>query len=313
MEKKELEQSFDSFNNSYDSLEDEIKDLRNQQEQLKKERADFVDKNRSHIKKYLMPKPMAIYSLTNLTSFEYLFTKLTEKASDFIKDRFISNFKDDYPEHAEAMDKKFKYYSPSRGDMFEEFLLEIGMSEETDDYYLGRLGRLCCRSIKYVRTQTTSPVRKKVNGQHDHRDLWTWGSYPTSKCQLLDENFNVLETRRFEKMEVPINWIGERVYKTTPKDEKKTNVYLMFNNRDRLYKIGRSVKPKAREKTLQSSDPQLDMLFYYPATNHDESHLHKMFKDKRDRGEWFDLSAKDIQKMKSYLEEVKTGEPTLII
>lgn len=55
------------------------------------------------------------------------------------------------------------------------------------------------------------------------------------------------------------------------------------------------------------------MLFYYPATNHDESHLHKMFKDKRDRGEWFDLSAKDIQKMKSYLEEVKTGEPTLII
>jgi len=71
-------------------------------------------------------------------------------------------------------------------------------------------------------------------------------------------------------------------------------VYLMINDKTLRHKIGHSKTPRVRETTLQSEDPFVRMVAYWPGTVKDEKELHNMFAEKRFRGEWFDLSCDDI-------------------
>lgn len=68
--------------------------------------------------------------------------------------------------------------------------------------------------------------------------------------------------------------------------------YLMLDNNNGYIKIGRSINPKKRETTLQSEKPDITLLKICHCNI--ETKLHKMFKDKRVRGEWFSLSKEDI-------------------
>lgn len=70
-------------------------------------------------------------------------------------------------------------------------------------------------------------------------------------------------------------------------------IYLMSHTNG-LTKIGKSVDPKAREKTLQAEDPRLEMIFYHPGWYGLERRLHKIFADLRVRGEWFKLEDRHI-------------------
>lgn len=79
----------------------------------------------------------------------------------------------------------------------------------------------------------------------------------------------------------------------------KTYIYLMIDNSNGYYKIGRSIKPKKRERTLQSEKPTIDLLFYWSSYLIVETELHEYFADKRIRGEWFNLTDEDIQYIKS--------------
>ena len=75
----------------------------------------------------------------------------------------------------------------------------------------------------------------------------------------------------------------------------------MIDKNTGYYKIGRSVNPSIREKTLQSEKPTIEMLFNHDAEVKDEKELHNMFSEKRIRGEWFDLNGSDLCKIKDYL------------
>ena len=79
-----------------------------------------------------------------------------------------------------------------------------------------------------------------------------------------------------------------------------TKVYVMIDKNTGYYKIGRSINPEKREKTLQSEKPTIEMLFNHDARVKDEKELHDMFRDKRVRGEWFDLNGSDLNKIKEY-------------
>lgn len=70
-------------------------------------------------------------------------------------------------------------------------------------------------------------------------------------------------------------------------------VYLMRNNRHKFVKIGFSKQPKFREKTLQSEEPEIEIIRSHRGTIRDEKQLHLDYAKHRVRGEWFDLS--DIQ------------------
>ena len=128
-----------------------------------------------------------------------------------------------------------------------------------------------------------------------------------------------------EEVTLPYYFLEENVSKEEFVDDygkpaTACKVYVMYNNRDSLFKIGHTKKDsvKYRESTLQSSDPQVECVFYYPAQTKDESRLHKIFKDKRIKRkngsvtEWFDLSMKDLREVISYLEKNKTGQGVFV-
>ena len=92
----------------------------------------------------------------------------------------------------------------------------------------------------------------------------------------------------------------EKTKKKAPAVSKPKNgfVYLMQTGVHGYTKIGFSIKPKAREKTLQGEDPLLHMIFSMDGTMADERNWHLHFKSKRVRGEWFNLTRQDIEFIK---------------
>lgn len=76
---------------------------------------------------------------------------------------------------------------------------------------------------------------------------------------------------------------------TNPPPPKPVYVYAMQNSRNGYIKIGRSVNPACREKTLQGEDPDIKLIAKRKCNKEMEVALHRRFKDFRVRGEWFKL------------------------
>lgn len=95
----------------------------------------------------------------------------------------------------------------------------------------------------------------------------------------------------------PINYKSE---KSVKKIEAR-HVYIMIDEANSFYKIGRARNPKTRERTLQSEKPTIEMLFNFHCTDakSTEKVLHDKFKEKRVRGEWFKLDENDVNWIKS--------------
>jgi len=67
-----------------------------------------------------------------------------------------------------------------------------------------------------------------------------------------------------------------------------SKTYIMKDKSNGLYKIGKSIKPKIREKTLQGEKPTIEIVKIF---NSDiERDLHKRYVRQRVRGEWFKLT-----------------------
>jgi hypothetical protein len=79
----------------------------------------------------------------------------------------------------------------------------------------------------------------------------------------------------------------------------KSYIYLMRNIRSGKTKIGLSVNVRFREKTLQSEEPEVEVLFSCEGTRRDEIKLHSIFSEQRVRGEWFSLEDNDIEYIRS--------------
>ena len=84
-------------------------------------------------------------------------------------------------------------------------------------------------------------------------------------------------------------------------------VYLMLNRRNGYFKIGKSKSSrtlKNREKTLQSEEPDMIIVGLWIVKENYEKILHAEFKEKRLRGEWFNLDETDLDflhnKMKKF-------------
>ena len=69
---------------------------------------------------------------------------------------------------------------------------------------------------------------------------------------------------------------------------KPQKTYLIKDNNTGFYKIGKSINPKVREKTLQAEKPTYTRVKVWDKNI--ESELHKKYKDQRVRGEWFKLT-----------------------
>lgn len=80
-------------------------------------------------------------------------------------------------------------------------------------------------------------------------------------------------------------------------------IYIMEDLRNGAFKIGRSITPGKRERTLQSEVPEIVMRFSIPAEEFHEKILHDHFEEQNLRGEWFRLSNDDLVYVISYLKQ----------
>lgn len=80
----------------------------------------------------------------------------------------------------------------------------------------------------------------------------------------------------------------EKAYKHT-----KMKTYLMKDDNTGYTKIGKSLNPKKREYTLQSEKPTISL--FMTCDKLVERELHNLFAIKHIRGEWYNLSEKDIE------------------
>lgn len=72
----------------------------------------------------------------------------------------------------------------------------------------------------------------------------------------------------------------------------KQQTYLMRDENTGYVKIGVSINPKLRERTLQSQKPTVSL--FATVKGNIERKLHKTYADKKVRGEWFDLTQEEI-------------------
>ena len=81
-----------------------------------------------------------------------------------------------------------------------------------------------------------------------------------------------------------------------------TFVYIMEDTRKAVFKIGRSRTPGKREKTLQSEVPETKLRFSIPGEEVHEKQLQARFTHRRVRGEWFELTEKDLLEAVTFLK-----------
>ena len=79
------------------------------------------------------------------------------------------------------------------------------------------------------------------------------------------------------------------------KPAKKSKTYLMTDSATGFTKIGKANDCVARERTLQSEKPTISILAV--CENDVEVELHRRFKGKRLRGEWFNLTKGEIKEI----------------
>ena len=87
-------------------------------------------------------------------------------------------------------------------------------------------------------------------------------------------------------------------------ENKKMFLYIIKCNE--FYKIGISYEPYCRIDNMQTSNPfKLELIFKKQFNNvlKIEKELHKLFINKREIGEWFKLSEKDLLKIDRLLTQ----------
>lgn len=70
--------------------------------------------------------------------------------------------------------------------------------------------------------------------------------------------------------------------------KSKSKTYIMKDINTNLYKIGKSINPKHRERTLQCEKPTIKMIKIFQLDI--EKQLHEIYSKHRVRGEWFQLN-----------------------
>ena len=144
--------------------------------------------------------------------------------------------------------------------------------------------------------------RKKIAEAKGFFTFNEWGTEEYYRREDLDNHISYINYLiEFKKEPIVV-----RLSKT--KRGKETNIYLMVDHACGMHKIGRSKHIIQREKTLGARTPKIECLFSFEGFNEDEKELHLHFRDKRGRGEWFDLSDDDIKYIKNFKKLKKQRE-----
>ncbi len=95
------------------------------------------------------------------------------------------------------------------------------------------------------------------------------------------------------------------VHKAKDDKSKFNKIYILFDERNNLFKIGRSIKPSIRERTLQGEAPRIEMIACWVAPIEIEKELHEMYKETRCRGEWFSLDLVHLKEIDEHMKKFR--------
>lgn len=132
-------------------------------------------------------------------------------------------------------------------------------------------------------------------GECNNVDYYNFNVCPQVVQNLANDYLEVVKTEVEDYQ--PVLTRPKRTVSEAPQQE--CFVYLMVDTVNSYHKIGISNSPKYRESTLQSEKPSVELLVAkkFPTRQIAESiekALHQSYGSKRLRGEWFDLSEKDV-------------------
>lgn len=143
------------------------------------------------------------------------------------------------------------------------------------------------------------------DGILDDIDFPNWLDYcvPLSHTQYQIESaweeFSKVNKKCLDHTCVPGASPEQVLEKSTASPKRVGSVYLMQTDIHEFTKIGFSVEPRKREKTLQAEDPGLHLVAEFPNLSmKEEKDLHSQYADRRQRGEWFFLLPEDIERIK---------------
>lgn len=111
-----------------------------------------------------------------------------------------------------------------------------------------------------------------------------------------DNGGNLTEIWIHQKDCIPVHFITKEQH-DKKKEEKKRFTYLIKDMTNGYYKIGKSVNPIFREKTLRAEYPKIITII--TTEQNIETKLHKKYKEYRLRGEWFDIPDSLITELKN--------------
>ena len=138
-------------------------------------------------------------------------------------------------------------------------------------------------------------VKKIIKASEKYIKLW-------KQSEIDSYNKALLEIRLKENNDTKKYREREKIRKQ--EREEKRFIYLILNKRNGLYKIGLSINPITREKTLQSEEPEIEVIYTYKGGFKIEKEIHNTFKDKRVRGEWFKLKSEDLELLNNILTKL---------
>lgn len=146
--------------------------------------------------------------------------------------------------------------------------------------------RSCCEMLDYL---TIDPNEIKRKHQDPNPLIIAPGKKGIIKVPILEKAF-------FYK-----DLFGTREARELKEGEKY--IYLMLNKRNNHFKIGSSKNLYHREKTLQAEEPEIELIAFWHCPVSIERALHKRYDEKRKRGEWFDLTLKDLHALKEQMKD----------
>ena len=130
--------------------------------------------------------------------------------------------------------------------------------------------------IDYLETQNKV---LRINNENLESDIMDYKERVNYATQINNENLKFIKS-----------FINSLIQTNTLVSGQKT--YLMYDDITQKFMIGKSYDPYKREKTLCSDRCSIYLVAY---CDYDiESVLHSMYSDYRGRGEWFNLSTKQV-------------------
>ncbi|WNM20283.1 GIY-YIG nuclease family protein [Flavobacterium capsici] len=214
-----------------------------------------------------------------------------------IGDKFYILFEDDEVLEFEIEKKSFHLYNSLSDTYKQVFENRIILFKEDLNYLANRLIKDWC-----IHTSGN----RKIEGMKSFGNNRFHNYESKENLQIALKNLFIDYIKIVGKIEsykpLSKNDLKDKVYLT-----EICYLYLMKDLANEYYKIGISNSPEYREKTLQSEKPTIELIISKGFSSRKialafENSLHKSYSEKRLRGEWFQLSEKEVIEIREILK-----------